>query len=189
MGRLTPLTRERMTPEQAAVADAILSGPRGAAPRPDGSLGGPFDPMLRSAGLADIAQQLGAFCRYGTSLSPQLSELAIIMTGKRWHAQIEFHGHARLAREAGLPDAVIEAIRVGAPPPMETDEQRVVYAVVTEFFATSQVSDATYAQALALFGERGIAEICGIVGYYTLVAMLLNTFDVDFPAGVTPPLP
>lgn len=181
MPRLTPLDLDHLTPEQQEVANAIVSGPRG-------GLRGPFDPWLRSPQLADRAQRLGEFCRYHSSLPPRLSEMAIIVTGAFWKSQYEFYAHARLAREAGLPDAVIEAIRTGVRPDV-TGAEAAIYDFVTEFLNTKRVSDATYARAIEAFGERGVVDLVGIVGYYGLVSMTLNVFDVPLPPGVEPPLP
>jgi len=181
MPRLAPLDLNALTPEQKTVADAIMSGPRG-------GLRGPFEPWLRSPGLADHAQKLGEHVRFGTSLPRDLSELAIILTGKRWKAQFEFWAHARLAKEAGLDEAIIEAVRLGTPPPFTREEERTVHDFVTEYFATNRVSKATYDRALAAFGERGVVDLIGTVGYYGLVSMTLNIFEIALPEGVAEPL-
>lgn len=182
MGRLTTLELDQMTPEQRAVADAITSGPRG-------GIRGPFNAWLRSPELASHGQQLGAYCRYGSSLPPNLSELAIILTGKHWTSQYEFHAHARLALAAGVPEAAVEAIRTGGMPKFEDDREQLVYDFVTEYLRTHRVSGAMYQRALDLIGERGILDVVAIVGYYGLVSMTLNVFEVDLPDGVEPPLP
>jgi 4-carboxymuconolactone decarboxylase len=183
MPRLPDLTPEEMTPEQRAVAEAIQSGPRG------GGLRGPFQVWLRSPELADPAQRLGAYCRYGTSLSPNLSELAIILTGKHWTAQYEFWAHARLALAAGVSEAAVESIRTGGAPSFTDPAEQLVYDLVTEYLRTNRVSDATYERAVATLGERGVVDVFGIVGYYSLVSITLNVFEVALPDGVEPPLP
>lgn len=181
MARLAPLDLDSLSPEQRTVADAIISGPRG-------GLRGPFESWLRSPQLADRAQKLGEYCRFGTSLPRDLSEFAILLTGKHWRAQFEFWAHARLAREAGLPEDIIEAVRTGETPAFRNDAQRAVHALVTEHFATNRVSDATYELALAQLGERGLVDLVGVVGYYCLVSMTLNVFDVGLPPGQPEPL-
>lgn len=181
MPRLAPLDLEHLSPEQQAVADAIVSGPRG-------GLRGPFEPWLRSPGLADPAQRLGEHVRFGSSLPRDLSELAILLTGKRWKAQYEFWAHSRLAAQVGLVPAIIEAVRLGTPPPFERDSERAIYDFVTEYFATSRVSDETYRRAIEAFGEAGVVDLVGTVGYYSLVSMTLNVFDVTLPEGETLPL-
>lgn len=182
MARLAPLELEDMTPEQRAVADEIMAGPRA-------GLRGPFLPWLRSPELANHGQKLGAYARYRTSLSPNLSELAIIITGKHWTAQYEFFAHARLALEAGVSEDAVEAIRTGGVPTFEDPAEQFVYDFVTEYFRTNRISDATYQRGLDIVGERGILDIVAIVGYYSLVSATLNVFEVPLPDGVPAPLP
>ena len=181
MARLAALDLDELTPEQKEVADAIRSGPRG-------GMRGPFEAWLRAPGLADTAQKLGAYSRFGTSLPGDINELAILLTGKRWKAQFEFWAHARLAVQAGLDPAIIEAIRTGAAPPFTREMERVVYAVVSEYFETNRLSAATYAKAIDVLGERGLVDLIGVVGYYGLVSMTLNIFEVEVPAGEREPL-
>lgn len=181
MARLTPLTNETMNPEQREVADRIRSGPRG-------GMRGPFEAWLRSPKLADVAQELGAYCRFGTGLPGDVRELAILLAGKRWRAQFEFWAHARLGRQEGLPEAVIEAIRTGGKPELEREDLRVVYDLVTEHFETNRLSDGTYRRAVEVLGEKGLVDVIGIVGYYGLVSMTLNVFEVGVPEGEAEPL-
>ena len=181
MTRLVPLDMDSLTPEQSEVAAAIMAGPRG-------GLRGPFEAWLRSPQLADRAQKLGEYCRFGSSLPKDLSELAIILAGKHWKSQYEFWAHARLAREAGLAEEVVEAVRSGSAPPFTKDSERVVYDFVTEYFATNRVSDTTYGRAKAAFGEAGVVDLIGVVGYYGIVCMTLNVFEVALPEGTEPPL-
>ena len=158
--RFTTLTPETMTADQKRVADAIQSGPRGA------GLRGPFNALLRSPELCDLVQRLGAFVRFGTSIPQRLNEMAIIMAGRKWTAQYEFHAHRRLALEAGLSPAIADAIAANQrPASMAKDEE-----------------------AVDTFGERGVVDLVGTVGYYSLVSMTLNVAQVPLPAGVMPPL-
>lgn len=180
MARLAPLDLEQLTPEQKQVADEIVAS--------RGGLRGPFDPWLRSPGLADHAQKLGGYCRFGSVLPGVLRELAILLTGKQWKAQFEFWAHARLARQEGLSDDVIEAIRAGTPPAFAKDDEQIVYDFVTEYFRTNRVSDETYQRARAALSERGVVDLVGTVGYYGLVSMTLNVFDIGLPEGEPPPL-
>jgi 4-carboxymuconolactone decarboxylase len=117
-----------------------------------------------------------------------VAELAILVTGKHWKAQFEFWAHARLAREAGLPEDAIEAIRTGRQPRLDRSDLGAAYGLVTEYLSTNRVTDATYERALATFGERGLVDLIGIVGYYGLVSMTLNIFEVALPAGEAAPL-
>ena len=181
MPRLAPLDLEKLTPEQKKVADAIVSGPRGA-------LRGPFEPWLRSPTLADRAQKLGEYCRFNNSLPNDLSELAICLVGRHFKAQYEFYAHARLARQAGLSAEIVEAIRTRATPPFTREPERVVYDFVTEYLATNRVAQANYQRAVDAFGEQGVVDLVGVCGYYMLVSMTLNVFEMPLPPGEPEPL-
>ncbi len=181
MPRLAPFNYDALSDEQKRIADSIVSGPRG-------GMRGPFQAWLNSPGMCEPAQELGAHARFRTGLPNDLLEMCILLTGKHWRAQFEFWAHARLARQAGLPEAVIEAIRTGETPTLDRDDLQVAYDVVTEHFATRRVSDANYARAIATFGEKGLVDIIATVGYYGLVSMTLNIFDVPLPDGEVDPV-
>ncbi len=185
--RLPTLDEQNLTPDQTAVADAIRSGPRG--PRA-AVTAGPFGVWLYSPALANPAQEIGAHCRFGAALPRDVSEFAIILTAKRWRAQFEFWAHARLAIQEGVPESVVEAVRTGAPPDLDGyPDLALVHHLVTEYFETSRVSDATYGEALEAFGERGLVDLVGTIGYYGLVSATLNVFEVELPPGEQNPLP
>ena len=178
--RLSPLDPAAFTPEQQRIAESITAG--------RGGLGGPFLPWMRSPELCDRAQRLGDFCRFHSSLEPVVSEFAILLTARYWRSQYEFWAHARAGRQAGLPEAIIEAIREDRAPTLTDERHGAVYAFVREFFATHAVSDATYQRAVAALGERGVVDLVGIVGYYGLVSLTLNVFEVPLPEGEVAPL-
>jgi len=175
MNRLPPLDPESLSPRQKEIYSAIAAGPRG-------SVRGPFPAWIRSPELADRGQKLGEFCRYHTAFDPRLSELAILMCARHWTAQYEWYAHARMAREAGLADAIIDAIARRERPDM-ADDEAAVHDFCQELHRDHNVSDATYQRVLDLFGERGAVELIGISGYYTLVSMTLNVANVQLPDG------
>ncbi len=172
---------DKLTARQREVLDAITAGPRGGAR-------GPFAALLRSPELCEKAQELGAFCRFGTSLGPRLSELAILVTAREWTAQYEWFAHARLAREAGLDEAVIDAIRDRRRPEGMAEDEAAIYDLATELYAAKRVSDAAYGRAVAALGEAGVVETIGVMGYYCLVSMVLNVSGVELPEGEPEPL-
>ena len=173
------LDEDSLTPEQRAVFDRIRSGPRGL-------VEGPLRVWVRSPGLAEPAQALGAFCRYGTRLPPRLSELAILVVGAHWRSGFEWHVHAPIAARAGVEDEAIEALRSGRPPRFAKEDERAVYEFCSELLASKQVSDAAYASAVGAFGADGVVELVGILGYYTLISMTINVFRVPTPDGSDP---
>jgi len=179
MSRLSDIPYEQMNDEQKRIHDEIASGPRGA-------VVGPLKVWLHSPSLADRAQKLGAFARYNSSLPPHLSELAILITGSVWKADFEWYSHVGPAREAGISDAVIEAIRRGDEPPLQDEPSKVVYQVATLLHRERQLSDDLYARAVAALGEVALVDLIGILGYYTLISMTLNAFCVENPDGSQP---
>jgi 4-carboxymuconolactone decarboxylase len=179
--RFRPLTYEEMTPAQKAMTDRILAGERR-------SMGGPFNVLLRSPEMGDLAQQLGAYVRFRSSLPRRLNELAILITARHWTAQFEWYAHKRAALEAGLSPAIVEAIASGSRPPSMQRDEEVVYNFCAELLDTKQVSDATFRAAIDAVGERGVVDLIGASGYYGLVSMLLNVDRYPLPQGVTPEL-
>ena len=188
-GRLGPLAPRDLDPEQRQVLDAMLAGPRGGSGllSREREVGGPFAPWLRSPGFARRAQELGAFVRYRTSLDPRLSELAIIVVGAAWRADYEFAAHAPLAVRAGVPREAVEALARGERPAFEREDERIVYEFARELVEERRVADERYAAAIDLLGEGGTVELVGILGYYTLVCMTLNTFETPLGEGMEPP--
>jgi 4-carboxymuconolactone decarboxylase len=180
--RFKELSPATMTPEQKKVADAIQSGPRGA------GLRGPFNALLRSPEICDLVQRVGAYVRYSSAIPARLNEMAIIMAGRKWTAQYEFYAHRKLAIEAGLKTAICDAIAAGTRPAAMQDDEAEVYDFCTELLGTGQVSDANFARIKDRFGESGVIDLIGAVGYYSLVSMVLNVDRVPLPAGETPPL-
>jgi len=179
--RIDALTPERMDPAQRRVYDTIMAGPRG-------SMGGPFHAWLHSPELADRAQHLGAFCRFDSSLEKRLSELAILCTARHWTAQFEWYAHEPMARDGGLAQAVIDAVRERRRPAFAHADEAAVYDFCQELYADGRVGSETYARAVAELGQRGVVDLVGILGYYALVSMTLNVFEMPLPDGVAPPL-
>ncbi len=176
MPRIPMPTPETMTPEQRAVSEAILSGPRG-------SLQGPFVPWLASPELADRAQKLGEYLRFRNALPRDLSELAILVTAQHWRAEFEWWAHARFAREAGLSEAKIEALRLGQRPDAMSEAEAVVYDVASTLWRNRTINQALFDRAITLLGQQALTDLVGVIGYYALVSATLNVFDMPLPDG------
>lgn len=172
MARIPLFSLETCTPEQRRIYEKIVSGPRGA-------LVGPLRAALHSPELADRWQRLGEFLRFGTCLPPRLNELAILVTARRWNAQLEWQIHADAARRAGLSEAVIEAIRVAAPPLFADADEGMIYDYCRELQQFGQVGDAAYGAVRERFGVAGVVELTALAGYYTMVAMTLNAHHIE----------
>lgn len=180
MPRLPDIDPATLDKEGKRVYDAIVAGPRGI-------VQGPLRVWLNSPTLADRAQALGAFCRYGTSLEPRLSELAILVTGAFWRAGFEWHVHAPIAADTGLSAGVIEEIRRGATPDFSRDDERCVYSFAHELWSMHRVSAETYLEAEKVLGRRALVDLVGILGYYGLISMTICAFEVPLPEGAAEP--
>lgn len=172
---------EAMTPEQRRVYDAVVGGRRG-------TLIGPLRAALHNPVLADRWQKLGEVLRYDTVFPPVLSELAILLTARRWNSELEWVIHAQAAREAGLSEAVIEAIRVGQVPDFSDPAQGEIYDYVCSLQNAGQVSDAVHAAVTERWGPVGVVELTALTGYYSMVAMTLNAHRIPLPANRAPEL-
>lgn len=173
--RYRAFKREELTQEQQTVFDAI-GGPRA------GVVPAPFHLLLESSELASLTSALGAFCRYRTGFPPPLSELLVLITASHWKAEFEFAVHAREAAKAGIPHAIIEALREGRLPDFADAESKLVYDFATTFFAARDVPDDLFARAVAHFGRRRVVEMSGVLGYYSSLAILLRIFRVPADA-------
>jgi 4-carboxymuconolactone decarboxylase len=171
---------ETMTPEQRRVYETVVSGPRG-------ELRGPLRAALVRPELADKWQQLGELLRYRTSLPPQLSEAAILVTARHCRCALEWHIHEEVALKAGLPRAVIEDIRAGRRPAGAGEDLPAIVDYAEELNRDNTVSEATYQRVLDRWGAVGTVELTALVGYYTMVAMTLNAHDIPLPDGARQP--
>lgn len=178
MPRIALPTPDTMNADQRAVYDKVVSGPRG-------EIKGPLRAALVNAELADCWQAMGALLRYRTTLSPRHSELAILVTGRACRAPFEWFAHRPEAEKAGVETEIIEAI-LAQTTPMLNGIDLAVYDYAKELNQYRSVSDKTHAAAVAALGERGVVELTALVGYYTLVAMTLNSQEIPLPDGVTP---
>jgi 4-carboxymuconolactone decarboxylase len=181
MPRIPELDEDQFNTRQRSIYDEILTS--------RGHLGGPFKIWLHSPELADRAQHLGQFLRYDTSLEPRLSELAILVVGRHYNCQVEFTLHERFAREADLAPDIIDALRHGDEPESLSPDENAIYSFARELVAQGTVTDATFDQARRVLGETSLVELTSLVGYYALVSMTLNTFQVPLSDSVKPTLP
>ena len=179
MDRLPGLTTDDMSDAQRRVHDDIVAGPRG-------SVRGPFPWLLRSAGLADKVQNLGAHIRYESKLPANLRELAILTTSRFWRAQYEWYAHAPLAEQAGVSRDVIAAIQENRRPDFGDAAEATVYDFCTAMLGNHAVDNASYAAALEALGDEQLVDLVGLMGHYSLLAMLMATFDIPVPGGEMP---
>ncbi|HEY4370895.1 MAG TPA: carboxymuconolactone decarboxylase family protein [Burkholderiales bacterium] len=167
------------TPEQRRVHDELVNGPRG-------GLRGPFGALLQSPDLADRVRQLGDYIRFGNSLTPALREFVILLTARFWMAQYEWYAHRKLSAEAGVNPAHADAIEVGKRPANMSADETLLYDFVQEMLNQKDVSDKTYAAAVARFGEKTMLDVICTSGYFGFVSLILNTKRHPVPDGSAP---
>jgi 4-carboxymuconolactone decarboxylase len=177
--RLAVFDEPRMNDAQRALLESLRAGPRGAAITPRG----PFAVWMHAPGLGELAQKLGAHCRYGTGLPPRLSEFAILCTARLWRAQYEWFAHAPMAEKGGVKPKTIEDLRRGRRPQSAPKDERAIYDFIQELYKTKRVSDRNYKRVQSLLGDTALVELVGILGYYSLISMTLNVFHMLPPAS------
>ena len=195
--RFPLLAPEDLTPEQRKLLEALLAGPRGAASGAGGGAPGreamaamlkrgPFNAFMRSPELGELLQRTGAQLRFSSSLEQRLTEFAILITARHWSSQYEWYAHHPLALKAGLDAGIAAQLAARKRPEGMREDEAAVHDFCTELHEKKRVSDETYRRAAALFGERGVMDLIGLSGYYTLVSMTLNVAQVPVPGE--PPL-
>ena len=181
MTRQAPPNLAAFSPEQKEQYERFTQGRK---PRGDGSLGGPFDPWITNPELFQRLTGLGNMLWNRTSLDRGLVELAISITGRFWMANVEWAAHAPRAIEYGVAPSVIDDVLAGHRPKGRPEDE-LVYDLCQTMHETHALPRPLYNQGVARFGERGLAELMAVIGYYTLVSMTLNAFEVEVGPGQT----
>lgn len=178
--RLQPIPEQQWTQAQRTAAASLANTRRGA-------LRGPFLPLVYSPELLDRAQRLGEYLRYQSALPESLRELAILITARHWNQAYEWHVHAPLAEKSGLRRRLIDELAAGQRPGLMDVRETAVYEFCTQLHQRHAVGDRVYADALAALDERGIVDLCGICGYYSMLAMVMNVAQTALPPGTSAP--
>ncbi|WP_114965513.1 carboxymuconolactone decarboxylase family protein [Alkalilacustris brevis] len=179
--RYPPIPRAEWTEAQRRHVQPMLDGPRG-------EVVSPFVPLMRSPELMDRVQAVGAYLRYRSAIGRRLTELAIIVTARHWDQHVEWAIHAPIALREGISAESIEAIAADRTPEVAPEDECVIHAAVCELLASNDLSDTTHDRARALFGERGVIDLLGIVGYYSMLSVVMNGARTQAPATAAPPL-
>ena len=177
--RLGPLTE--LSPEQAELSARITAR--------RGGTRGPFLVWLRSPGLCERVEALGAYCRFESALPLHLRELSLLVAARHFDAQYSWNAHVEKAVEAGLDRAAVQRLARGEEPEFPDPDAALLHRFAAEVLETHFVSDDTFAAALAAFGEQGLVDLIGALGNFSMLAMLLNTFQVDLQPDREPPFP
>jgi 4-carboxymuconolactone decarboxylase len=173
---MPPIPVEQMTGAQRLAAEEIASGPRG-------TLRGPFIPMLRSPEFMRRAQKLGEYLRFDNALPVAIKEFVILVIAAHYRQAYEWHVHCPLALQAGVSRQIVAALAAAEPPPELSIQQQAAHDFCMQLIRHCYVDDAGYAALQAEFGEQGVMDLLGMVGYYTMLAMILNTAHSPLPDG------
>jgi len=184
MTRLTQKSPDELTPQQREQYDRIGQYRQA---RADGTLGGPFDAWIRSPELARRATGLGNFIWNRTTLERRIVEFAIAITARVWEANVEWVAHAEEARKRGVSDDVLASVLAGQRPEGAPEDELLTYDFCKSLHETRRLPIDLYQRAVSLFGEQGLMEMIGTIGYYTFVSMTLNAFEVGVESGVGAP--
>ena len=178
--RMPPLAADALTgQQQQALADFVAAR---------GQPTGPWIALLRSPELMTRTRGLSDYLRFESVLPGWLREFVILMTARQWGQNYEWHVHYALAIDEGLSPQIAQAIAEGRRPAGMVDEEQILYELCMELQRNHSVSDATYERAVSRFGEQGVIEAVSLMGYYTMVSMILNTSRAPLPPGATPAL-
>src|SRR5712692_2597611 len=181
--------QDRMPPIRAnALTDAQRKAIEEFKAARSADIAGPFVPLLRSPEVMSRARALSDYLRFKSALPPRLSEFVILLIARRWTQQYEWNAHQPLAIQGGLRADVVAAIAEGRRPEGMAGDEEALYALIDEVHRNQSVSDTAYAKAVASLGEQGVIDALGIAGYYTMLAMVMNTTRTPLPPGVKPAL-
>ena len=182
MARVPELDPKTITDAQRQVMQEIVSGPHG-------RIVGPYHAWLHSPELARRGRNLSEYLRFKGILPKRLMELGILVAGRYWKAEFEYWAHARLAKEAGLDEAVIAAIARRQKPEFKNADENLVYSLCTELLETRRITEPTYRKAVDTLGLQGVVELIATTGWYCMVSLTLNAFEIGLPPGEQSPFP
>jgi 4-carboxymuconolactone decarboxylase len=170
-----------MNEAQKKAAADLAAGPRK-------GVFGPFIPLLRSPELMDRMQRVGEYLRFNNAIPPKLNELAMLVTARHVTNQFEWAVHYPLAIKAGVAKEAVDAIGAGARPSSLPPDEALVHDFVRELLATSAIADGLYAKAVARFGEQGVIDLVGTVGYFQAICLVMNVANTPAPRSEVAPL-
>lgn len=172
--RMPPLDPAKMNEAQKKAALELTAGPRG-------GVKGPFIPLLRSPELMDRLQKVGEYLRFKSSLEPRINEFLMCVVSREWTQQFEWFVHVPLALKAGIKQETLKSLSEGRRPVGMAEDEEIAYDFWDELARTKGVSDATYKRAVNTFGEAGIIDMLGLLGYFTTVSMVMNVAHTPPP--------
>jgi 4-carboxymuconolactone decarboxylase len=182
VARLPIATRESVAEDQRDIFDEIVKE-LGAVPRH-----GPGSVMIHVPKAHRWASGLNRYLRDESTLPRKVQELAMLVTARELDCQHIWNAHAASARKAGVPGALVDALRERRELPALAADEAAVVQYGREVFRTRRVSRGAFQLALEQFGRQGVVELGLVLGNYSLLALLINSFDTDLPVDRTEPL-
>lgn len=192
MTRLPYITDDNLSDDQQAVWDCVTNGRRGPAKgfiSEEGGLVGPFNAPLYAPATGRRVVELGEALRFDTEVDNRLLELAVCMVGAHWRSNFEWFAHSRMAIEAGIAPSTVAAIETGDEPELTEPDERAVYDLTKGLLDQGRVASEVYEAAIEHVGQKGLVELVQLIGYYGLVSLTLNVFEVELPPGNEPTWP
>ena len=182
MPRVPAATRDSVPEDQRSEFDQMVETLGAVPPYGPGSV------MIHVPKAHQMATALNDYLRRGSSLSDKVLELAMLVTARETDCQHIWNAHAGAARTAGVPDAVVDALRDRKDLPALAPDEAAVINYGQEWFRTRRVSRGAFQAAHELFGTRGLVELTLTMGNYSLLAFAINAFDSDLPPNRTEPV-
>ena len=175
--RITLFDPVTMSETQREVYESIINGPRG-------RLVGPLRAVLLVPELAMLWSRFGEHLRYSTTIPQRSKELAILVTARRWNSHVEWEIHSGDALAAGVPRSIIDAIRIGELPALDNEADAEVYEFARQLLETGDVDNDVHSAAVVRWGEAGVVELTAVIGYYSMVSLMLNAQAIPTIKGV-----
>lgn len=184
--RIKPLKPETLRPEIRYVHDEIAklignSQSQVNMVNEQGALLGPFIPMLHFPQFGVPALSFVRTLDTHATLPKALREIAILTVGGFFGARFELYAHEIMAEAFGISQNMIALLAMGAHPTNLNEEENIVHNIAYTLVTGSIVPDSTYKYAIKLLGKEGVAELYFLIGGYSLIAIILNGFDIPSP--------
>jgi 4-carboxymuconolactone decarboxylase len=165
--RMPPIPADKLTEAQKKVVKEFAEG-RGYEVR------GPFTPLLRSPDLMTRAVGMSDYVRFKSVIAPRVAELVILVVAREWTQQYEWAAHYRNALKEGLKREIADAIGESRRPDAMAEDEGIAYDFATEILRSKRISDTTWGRAVAKFGDQGVVDLLGTVGYFNFLSIVMN---------------
>jgi 4-carboxymuconolactone decarboxylase len=181
MARIPPVTRDAVPPNERAAYDAF-SASRGSEPKI-----GPYSIIAHMPEMAQRLEALRTYLRKEASLGQKLQELVMLTVAREMNCGFIWYAHAATAKQAGVRNDVVDAIRENRAPADLAPDEEIVVRFAREALQKRKVGRATFDAATARFGQRGVMTLTNLVACYAVLAYNMNIYELEAPAHATEP--